>query len=338
MPDESAIGPSPMFDVELGTKAGAMLAGRQPPTTPAERQDFGESIRRLTRESDAAVRAFNGWEHAPPVPVPQIVARPAWIRANLEGINHLVSQLDLPTPKGGSLRRGFARRVLSVQVGGILGYVSQKVLGQYDFLDRLLFVGPNMIRLERRAQTNPESFRRWVAIHEVTHALQFTAVPWLKPHLMELVQSSIPKEATDPSQMAERIKTALEEKRSLQEMLLSPEQREIMERAQAMMSVIEGHATFVMNRVGEEFIPDIDTMREQVEAAKDQAAPPEKVVQKVIGLARKKAQYGAGEKFFDAITAAEGIDAMKRVFESPEMLPTPDEVKEPKLWTERVGS
>jgi coenzyme F420 biosynthesis associated uncharacterized protein len=327
-----------MFDIGLGTKAGAALSGRQPPTTAQERREFGESIRRLTQESDAAVRAFNGWEHAPPIPVPDIVARPAWIRANLEGINHLVSQLELPTPKGGPLRRNFARRVLSVQVGGILGYVSQKVLGQYDFLDRLLFVGPNMIRLERRADVRPESFRRWVAIHEVTHALQFTAVPWLKPHLLELIQSSIPMEATDPSQLAERVKSALEEKRSFQEMFLSPEQREIMERAQALMSVVEGHATFVMNRVGKDFISDIDSMREQIESAKEQALPPEKVVQKVIGLARKKAQYGAGEKFFDAITDAEGMDAMKRVFQSPEMLPTPDEVKEPKLWTERVGS
>lgn len=326
-----------LLDIELATTTGSAFSGRQPETTPEERRSFGESIRRITRESDSAVRTFTGWGHAPATPIAEVVARPAWIRANLIGVSSLIERLDLPTPQGIRLTRGFIRRVFAVQIGGVLGYVSQKVLGQYDLFGggRLLFVGPNMIRIERRTNIDPEDFRRWVAIHEVTHALQFTAVPWLQPHLEDLVSRAIPRDATDTAKVIERLRTALQEKRPLPELLLTPQQRRLLEEAQALMSVIEGHATFVMNEVGETVMDDLAGLRSQVEDAKGKMMAPERLVQKVTGLDRKRAQYGAGEDFFRAIVAADGLDAMRQVFGSAETLPSPEELKDPARWTAR---
>lgn len=330
---------SALLDIELGVKAGSALSGRQPSTTPTERREFGVAIRQITTESDGAVRAFTGWEHAPPTPTPEVVARPAWIRANLEGISNLIGRLDLPVPSGSRLTAGLVPRAFAIQLGSVFGYASQKVLGQYDLFGggRLLIVGPNMVRLERKAGVDQEDFRRWVILHELTHSLQFTAVPWLSEHLEGLLKRSIPRDAAEPGKILERVRAGLDEKRSLPEFLLTPEQRAMLDEAQALMSVIEGHASFVMNELGRDVIGDVDRLREQVEAAKGKTIGPERLVQRITGLDRKRAQYGLGEAFFKAIVAARGMEAMMKVWEDVQYLPSSEELELPELWLARVS-
>ena len=73
------------------------------------------------------------------------------------------------------------------EVGGLLGFLGGKVLGQFDpFHDpagRLLLVAPNIVHVERELEADPTDFRLWVCLHEETHRVQFTAVPWMRDHL-----------------------------------------------------------------------------------------------------------------------------------------------------------
>lgn len=330
---------TPLLDIELGVKAGTAIAGRQPATTPDERRAYGASIRALTLDVDDAVRAFTGWSAAPPSPIPEVVARPAWIRANLEGVDALIGRLDLPVPTGNRLTASIVPRMFAAQLGGVFGYASQKVLAQYDLFGggRLLFVGPNLVRLERKSGVDVDEFRRWVIIHELTHRLQFTAVAWLPEHLEGLLRRSIPTAGSEVGSAVERVRAALDEKRPLPEIFLTDEQRETLAEAQALMSVIEGHASFVMNRLGRDLIADVEELKRQVEAAKGRTIGPEKLVAKVTGMDRKRAQYGLGESFFTAIVDAAGLDAMRVVFSSPDTLPTSDELDAPDQWLARVA-
>ena len=81
-------------------------------------------------------------------------------------------------------------RIAGAEMGAVLGWMSTRVLGQYDMLvleeegaddqDIVYYVGPNILALEKRFGFPPREFRLWVALHEVTHRTQFTGVPWLR--------------------------------------------------------------------------------------------------------------------------------------------------------------
>src|SRR5439155_23233490 len=111
------------------------------------------------------------------------------IKANVESFQSVIAPLaeKLSGRLGpGAVPRRIAASALAVQVGALLGYLSQKVLGQYDLVlgadagGRVYYVGPNVLEVERRSGLEPRDFRLWIAIHEVTHRTQFTAVPWLR--------------------------------------------------------------------------------------------------------------------------------------------------------------
>ena len=88
--------------------------------------------------------------------------------------------------------------VLSTEVGVVLGYLAQRVLGQYELVlldeavedrpPRLLFVLPNLGQAVHAFGAEEQQFMTWVALHEVTHAVQFAGVPWLHRHVAGLVR------------------------------------------------------------------------------------------------------------------------------------------------------
>src|SRR5207253_7138546 len=87
--------------------------------------------------------------------------------------------------------------VLSGQMGILLGYLSRRVLGQYDLAllgrepvttGRLYFVEPNIAQLERKLGLEARDFRLWIALHETTHAYEFEAHGWVREHMNGLLQ------------------------------------------------------------------------------------------------------------------------------------------------------
>jgi len=275
------------------------------------------------------------------------MGRGDWIRQNLQGLQRLMEPLAERLLERRPDRSSFARKTLGTQVGGILGYVSRRVLGQFDvFLppddDGLIyFVGPNLLEVERRFALPPEDFRLWIAIHEVTHRVQFSAAPWLRGYLGDTVDAYLATVSLDSGELRQQLRRATEELRAGADLrsgiflLLSPEQREIFERTQAMMSLLEGHASFVMNEVAAEHVPDLARLKRAL-AARRSTKGVEKTFQRAIGFDQKVAQYDAGERFVREVVAAAGMEGLNLVWHGPANLPTRDEVAEPARWITRV--
>lgn len=287
-----------------------------------------------------------------------VTDRAGWARANLESFRGLLAPLSarlgsravLPPPLSlvGPAATG-------AEIGAVLGLLSSRVLGQYDVLsgdraseegDRVYYVGPNVVGLEQRHGFAPREFRLWIALHEVTHRVQFTGVPWLRGYFLGLVERGLSFVAPDPRALLAGLRRAGAElargrnpfeRAGLVGVLATEEQLEVLRDVQALMSLLEGHGEVTMNRAARGLVPGADRFAAVLRARRAGTSGVLRVLQQLIGLEAKLKQYEAGARFVTEVERAGGAELFARVWESPEMLPSVEEIAEPWRWVARAG-
>ncbi len=314
----------------------------------------------LAAQSEERVVAYTGLKPARPLPQPEGISRKEWVKINIESMRALLDPVMQRASKGmGPLRPaveigvGF---VLSTEVGVVVGYLAQRVLGQYELVlldeavedrpPRLLFVLPNLGHAVHAFGAEEKEFMTWVALHEVTHAVQFSGVPWLHAHVAglvrELLQSAevridTPRKLRMPTgEELRRVAGALREG-DLISIVTSSAERETLDRVQAVMAVIEGHAEHVMDAVAPDLLPSLPKLREALDRRRRSQSGLSRLVARLLGLDLKLRQYEQGKYFCDAVVREGGRDALAHVFSSPEALPTLAELKQPAAWLQRMG-
>ncbi len=241
----------------------------------------------------------------------------------------------------------------------MLGFLSGKVLGQFEFFDRpggqLLLVAPNLVAVERQLRVDPSDFRLWVCLHEVTHRVQFTAVPWLRQHMIDEVGALTDSLETDPAALRRRVSAAMGElgrtvrgrqdrtgtadraAEGLMALLATPEQREILDRIGAFMSLVEGHAEYVMNAVDDSVIPSQRAIEQRFAVRRRRGGNPlDRLLRRLLGMEAKTRQYVDGAAFVRAVVARVGLEDFNAVWGSRETLPTKAEIADPQRWIARV--
>jgi coenzyme F420 biosynthesis associated uncharacterized protein len=333
----------------VDTDLAATVAGRLAPSGPSlsltEAADVVIMLRDLTDAAEQHVRDVTGLRGR--VGPATVVDRPSWARANAEGFNVILAPLaDTLLAKQNKMASAVTAKVSAVQIGTILSWMSGKVLGQYEAFQpagqegRLLLVAPNIVETERRLGVDPRDFRLWVAVHEVTHRTQFTAVPWMHDHVRsEIGELLAASKLDDPDALLDRLKQVVSAPRggSLVEMLQTPEQREVMDRVTAFMSLLEGHAEHVMDAVGPSVIPTVGHIRDRFQERRaERGNPLERVLRRLLGLDLKAKQYAEGSVFVRTVVEAVGMDGFNRVWESAQTLPSLQEVRDPGSWVKRI--
>jgi coenzyme F420 biosynthesis associated uncharacterized protein len=338
-------------DWNTAVEIGRGVAGPGPKVEPADRARLREDVGTAVRDAEGWIHDFTGLTLDGPRSRAWVMGRSTWIRRNTIGLQRLMEPLAARILEEHPYRSNVARKALGGQIGAVLGYVSRRVLGQFDvFLpaddDGLIyFVGPNMVDVERRFALPAADFRRWVAIHEVTHRIQFGAAPWLRGYLGGLVDEYLGTVSLDVGALRAQVRDAIDRVREGTVdlhgaggilLLLTPEQREVFEKTQAMMSLLEGHASYVMHEVARDHVADVDRLRRAL-AARRNVRGLEKAVQRAIAFDQKVAQYDAGERFVREVVRRSNQETLNQVWASPEQLPTREEVAEPERWVARVG-
>ncbi|MFJ1586068.1 zinc-dependent metalloprotease [Streptomyces sp. NPDC088197] len=287
-------------------------------------------------------------------------------------------QARRPGGPGGVVLGTVGGKVTGVEVGMLLSFLSSRVLGQYETFappsrdmpagpvkpgpgesraGRLLLVAPNIVHVERELDVDPHDFRLWVCLHEETHRTQFSAVPWLRDHIEGEIQAFLGETELDASTVIERVREAVQsftgsgggkeedadkdraEDRSLVDLVQTPSQREILARLTAVMSLLEGHADFVMDGVGPEVVATVAEIREKFSQRRASGAGRlDQALRKLLGLDAKLRQYRDGERFVRAVVDEVGMDGFNRVWTSPNTLPTKAEIAKPAEWVARVHS
>ena len=252
------------------------------------------------------------------------------------------------------------QKFAALEVGAMLGWMSTRVLGQYDLLvieneeapleedgqDVVYYVAPNIAALEWRHGFPPDEFRLWIALHEVTHRAQFTGVAWLREHFLSLVDQSLNSVSTDPKAFAtamSQIAAARREGRNpfaeggIAVLVASPEQREVLDQIMGMMSLLEGHGDVTMDRAGADHLSEIPRFRSVISHRRSQVGPLARLMRQMMGIEAKMNQYAAGERFIAAVEEAGGTEFLDKAWEGPECLPSMAEIRDPSLWIDRVS-
>lgn len=345
-----------LVDWELAAATAARLGPIGPRVTPGEAASAVAQLRVLADEATGHVAAFTGLAEAiTPGPV-RVVDRRDWAAANVAGLQVVVNPLaDRLAAKIGrevpGLIDSVGAKVTGVQAGTVLAYLSGKVLGQYEVFSadpgQLLLVAPNIVAVERRLGADPRDFRLWVCLHEVTHRVQFTAVPWLRAHFLSEVQAFVDASESNGQQLLARAREGLgavveairdpQSNVSMIDIVQTPESRAVLDRLTALMTLVEGHAEVVMDGVGPRVIPSVDSIRQRFNRRRAAANPVESVIRRLLGVDAKLRQYAEGRRFVQAVVDSVGMEAFNRVWTSPDTLPTLAELATPTTWTERVN-
>jgi coenzyme F420 biosynthesis associated uncharacterized protein len=338
-----------LVDVRVAARFAAKFAAPGPLDRSYLLDGLDQSFVNLVNEAEPLIAEQTGFAPGTPA-IPRVLSREEWATSNIQSmltlINPLLDKVEkrIEEHKSPPAMRLAYRSALGAQLGSVLGFLSQRVLGQYDVLmgheDEVWFVGPNIIITERRFGFVPRDFRLWVALHELSHRFQFEANPWVRDYFLTSVNELLESVEVDPRNMLERMLEALKRgngSSALVVRLLNPEQVELFNRLQAFMSVIEGHANFVMDRVADDLIPSQPRMRRELDSGASSGGLLGKLIGKVLGLDLKRAQYREGQKFFDQVYRAGGLDAVRTCFDSPHALPNLDEVRTPERWLQRIS-
>ena len=242
----------------------------------------------------------------------EIQNRHHWIDANIETFRRVVEPLESQQ----TVLPGVSRALNTGTMAITLGFLGRNVLGQYDPLllaetddHSLYFVRPNIQRVAQQLDVDYPRFRRWIAFHEVAHAAEFGAAPWLPGYLEDRMQAAV-SDLTDGKL-----------------------NREAYRELNTAMTAVEGYAELLMDHAFDQEYVDL---RAKLDARRQGGGPFVQLMRRLLGLDLKRRQYEQGAAFFEAIADARDIAAASVVWERPETLPTSEEIETPGLWLQRV--
>jgi coenzyme F420 biosynthesis associated uncharacterized protein len=371
-----------MIDWDVAISTGVRFAKQGPQVSLAEARAVVAELRGLTAVVQQPVRDLTGLHSQGEVGPVAVVDRPGWIRANVGGFRVVLEPLadrlaersgtGATAGTAGALIGTIGSRATGVQAGLVLAYLSSRVLGQYvlflppaeggaaqangngssngvaktEGVGRLTLVAPNIVMIEQELGVDPHDFRRWVCLHEETHRVQFTSVPWLRGYVQGMMTEFLLASDLDAGAMLDRMRSAASavadavrggENESLIEAVQTPAQRALLDKLTAVMTLVEGHGDYVMDAVGPRVVPSVEHIREKFSQRRGTAGRFEQVFRRLLGIDLKMKQYEQGSKFVSTVVAEAGMAGFNRVWTSPETLPTRAELSRPSEWLERVG-
>jgi coenzyme F420 biosynthesis associated uncharacterized protein len=346
-------------DWTFAEKVAVRAAGREPFAESYHVDSLQPDFDRLTSQAEELVAAETGLRSLSGPARARVTDRAGWIHANLSSFQRLLRPLleKFDDKVSTSFAAPITTRLAGAELGMVLGWMSGRVLGQYDLLvieeedpadqDLVYYVGPNVLALEKRYAFPPEEFRLWLALHEVTHRAQFTGVPWLREHFIGLVHETLGAVEPDPQRLFDAVNRVAEAIRSgrnpladggLMNLVAGPEQRAVLDKVSGMMSLLEGHGDVTMDRAGEGLVPGAERFGRVLRQRRESARGLNRLVQQLIGLEAKLSQYAEGEAFIGQVERAGGRRLLERAWEEPAHLPSLLEIREPHRWIERMGA
>jgi coenzyme F420 biosynthesis associated uncharacterized protein len=350
-------GPAPEpVDWHLAERLARRVAGRDPLERSYLAASLQSDFEEATTRAEVLVGEFTGLM-APEDPARAMVLdRQGWVDANVASFRRTLEPFTRRVGErmANSAFAPVGRSVAGAEMGVLLGFLAQRVLGQYDLLvpeegensDAVYYVGPNILSLEKRFGFRPGDFRLWIALHEVTHRAQFRAVPWMKGYFLSLVEGSLSLIEPDPKRLVRALERAAESARrgrnplddgGLVGLFATDEQKVVIDQVQALMSLLEGHGNVVMDRLGEAHVRGVERMSAVLKARRATGGMA-KQMRKLFGIEMKMRQYEVGERFITAVEKRRGMSALDAAWRSPEHLPTLPELEDADLWLDRVSA
>ena len=332
-------------------RVAGLIAGEYELAGSYHFEHLAETLPGVVASASSMVVESTGLE-LPGSPDVAVVSRREWVDRNLGGYTKMVGDAlpafnaDESTPA-----EAISRRLVVTEVGALRGFLSKRVLGQYELVlpaedeaDSIAFVGGNILSMERTNQFAPADFRMWIALHESAHRAQFIGVPWMREYFRGLISEMIEHSKVSDGRFgrmyarvrdARRASEPIIDERGLMGFVATPAQAETLDRVQALMSLLEGHGHFVMDRIGERVLTSQARMSAIIKNRRND--PRVQALFRLTGIEMKMKQYAEGEQFIAEVERIASLSVIDSAWEKPEALPTLAEIREPEAWVRRVG-
>lgn len=342
-----------LIDWSLAIGAGTRLAPAGPDVSAGEATDAVAALSELAAAAVEPVRRVTQLVSDPAEHRTTVVDRPAWIRSNVAGLRLILEPLEarILERRSTSVGTDLGAKASALEVGGALAWLATKVLGQYEAFSvagqpgRLMLVAPNIVAAEREMDVPTQDFRTWVCVHEEAHRVQFGAVLWLTEHFRAEIDTFLSGVELDNAAALRRLGAVLRElirilagdrDASIADAVQSPAQRAVFARLTALMSLLEGHAEWVMDAVGTEVIPSVALLRTKLDKKRGNPSTTDGLLRRLLGMDAKMRQYSDGRRFVKTVVAQVGTQDFNRIWSGPDTLPTREEIVDPDSWVRRV--
>lgn len=287
----------------------------------------------------------------------RVVDQQSWLNANIRSFARLMAPLEPmwlaqhDQSDWGLASRRMNGRMAGIQSGAMLSWMATRVLGQYDTAllhdddapNELLLVEPNIARIANEQGVNVADLRQWIVIHEVSHVFQFEGIHWLRPQLrvlMDRFMQTLAAQLEAPHDgvlsMVRRV-ASQPAAQSWVEWALDDQQRAIFYEMQVLMSLIEGHSNYVMNRIGAQKIGTFGQLHQRMESRQHERPTLDTLIMRVTGMQMKMAQYRDGEAFVTALANHGGDALVQHLWTTPAHIPTAHELAHPDTWIRRYA-
>ncbi len=345
-------------DWAIAQRVAVRVAGREPFSESYHYDSLEPDFIELTAQAEGLVAAETGLVSLAGPARARVTDRAGWIQANVASFQRLLRPIidKFSSRLEANPLSPMAQKLAGAEVGMMLGWMSTRVLGQYDLLiieeespldqDLVYYVGPNVLALEKQFAFPPREFRLWLALHEVTHRAQFTGIEWMRPHFLGLVSQTLDAVDPDPKRFVEVVGRLTDAFRrgenpladgGLMALVASSEQREVLDQVSGLMSLLEGHGDITMDRAGQGLLPSAERFARVLRQRRESTQGMARLLQQLIGLEAKMNQYAQGEHFIEEVEKVGGPRLLSQAWESPDRLPTLDEIRHPDTWIERVA-
>jgi coenzyme F420 biosynthesis associated uncharacterized protein len=332
-------------------RVAGLIAGGHPLADSYHADQLTSELRSVVSRANALVMAETGLA-LPGDPEVVLVSRQEWVERNIASFRHILAPAEQLIVESNEISAAVGRRIVAAETGALLGFLSRRVLGQYELVlptgddgDSIAFVGSNILAMERTHQLRPSEFRMWIALHEAAHRAQFLGVPWMRGHFLSLVERMV--SAAQPSRVhrarllfdravtSRRSGNGFIDEKGLMGLFASPEQTEVLDEIQGLMCLLEGHGHVVMDRIGGRILTSQARMAALLKARRSD--PKTAAFFRLTGLEMKVRQYELGERFVLAVEREAGWSALDRAWIGPEFIPHASEIEDPARWLARTA-
>jgi coenzyme F420 biosynthesis associated uncharacterized protein len=319
---------------DIAALAQRRLRGQ--PLGAARLQAVAAGYNRLAAEvRDPLLEAVGGLPEGVRLPDFEALDRPGWLALNVRILRQAMEPMNEVGRVPNSWLADLGRAAINRYVALLLEFLSRRVLGQFDpqllgkepVQQALYLVETNVAEWQRRESLPGDDLRRWLILHEMTHAWQFSAHPWLREQLNQGLRQLIAAATAPRRSGMDRLVAFTIGGRS---------QWSSLRRMQATMTLVEGYGNLIMNLVGRQFLASFDQLEEAYRRRSGQRSPLDLLIWRLTGLELKLRQYQVGEAFASGVFERYGMAVLNRAWESPESLPRPEELRDFERWYRRV--
>jgi putative hydrolase len=344
---------------KLAREISKSLAGEREPIEPHLAEEYQE----LANAAELRVEAVSNLPAPPPGDL-NPVDRATWAADNQQTFRILVEPLSGKMTGGfadlaggaslgqlGSMMEPMGPAILGIQAGTMVGFLAHRTFGQFDTgipamdHDQPYIVVPNVESFAIDNDLDKQQVRMWATLHEVVFQ-RLMEIEWLRGHFVSVVEAfydTVEFDFTDlmgnlagledPSQLQDLLG---EESAQTPALLKGSSDPERLASIQAFTAFVEGYGDYLVRKSGGELLTDLDRIEQANAVRRTEPDQAEQYLQQIVGLELERSLAGDAAAFCSEVEQRWGVEALERIWDDPQHLPTLAELTDPVGWAARV--